>query len=503
MKINKPVLAVILLLLGVLLGALGRGAISDLATTTVARGFVPTVKIAGDINEPFALSSFDGFVVETFTVDGESFKGIPLSSIIQNTTPHWHDNQILLIGDDGLSALLDGDNLAGCYISFSNINGWEAINLYHPISSNIKNLSEIVVISEDAPLGVGVNIITADQNLLNLTPGNLYKKLMPTIPRFEGASTLTHEGREFSASIYSRRRLFALADLLAAIPGERLMITGSRGEQLLKFDRSGYLELKGNRVGYLPVERGREIDTVKGIFVDPPAASITDLYYDSLHYLEQGERVLAIFIDGFGYHQYLHAIREGHAPYLSTLPLSDKALAVYPPITNVGFAAMITGKSPEENGVYARNQRQLKVPTIFAEATAMGKKAGLIKGGIQILDLEIEPVFNLDLNKNGTADDEIFETAREKLRENYDFLMLHFKHVDATGHSYGDLDAHTLEAISTMDSYLEKLVQEWDGLVIITCDHGMHSAESEGDHGLFRFEDMVVPYLIVRGGGKN
>ena len=495
--------AALFLLAGVLLGAIGREVVANFSTNAVTGNFIAAVEIVGDTHETFKINSFEGFVIEDFTYNGEPFKGIRLSEIIENSRPRWTENQIMLIGDDGLSALLEGDSLTGSFIVFSEINGWEAINLNHPISGNIKRLREIVVISTGAPFESSINIITAEQNLFSLTPGNLYKTHMSIFPRFEGASSLSHEGQEYSVSIYSRRRVFPLEDLLPAAEGTKLMIAGARGEHLYKFDRSGYLELKGNTVSYLPAERGRAIEAVRGIILEPPAASIMDLYHDSLHYLERGERVLAVFIDGFGYHQLAYALREGYAPFLSTLPPGDKVLAVYQPVTNVGMAAMITGKTPEENGVFVRNQRQLKLASIFATASAMGKRAGLIQGDKQILDLEIEPLFNLDLNKNGTSDDEIFATARDQMSKSYDFLMVHFKSVDEAGHSYGDLHRNTLQAIGTVDGYIRQLVERWSGVVIITSDHGMHTTEEGGDHGVFRFEDMVVPYLVTKGGGRN
>lgn len=502
MKTTRSSVAVLFLVIGILFGALGRTYIGPLETLTKAVGFVPSVELAGDIETPFKMDTYQGFSIQEFQYKGEAFNGIKLSEILKKASPLWPEHQILLIGDDGFSASIGGSNLEGCYIHFSEANGWEAINLYHPISSNVKRLKEIVVISNNAPIDFGVNIITADQNVLNLTPGNLYKGLMSIIPRFEGTSTMKHEGVKRSTSIYTRRKIFPIESLLKDIQGEKLIIMGSLGEYVF-IDRTGYLELKGNKISYLPSERGRGIDSVKGIIVDPPSTSIMDLYHDSLHCLKRGEKVLAIFVDGYGYHQYLHTLAEGYAPYLSTLPKAKKALGVYQPVTNAGFAAMITGSTPEENGVYSRNQRQLKVPTVFGRAQEMGKKAILIQGDRQVLDLEIQPVFNLDLNKSGTADDEIFETAKEYLPADYDFLMVHFKNVDATGHSYGDMHNSTLEAIRTVDGYIKELVNGWDGVVIITADHGMHSTKDAGNHGVFRFEDMVVPYIVTEGGRKD
>ena len=37
-------------------------------------------------------------------------------------------------------------------------------------------------------------------------------------------------------------------------------------------------------------------------------------------------------------------------------------------------------------------------------------------------------------------------------------------------------------------------------IIIIAADHGMHSVGNEGNHGDFRFEDLIVPYVMIEGG---
>ena len=68
-----------------------------------------------------------------------------------------------------MSAVIDGQDLEGCHLLFSD-RGWEVINLFHPVSSNVKRIQEIVIIAEDAPLDYGINIITQDANLAHFTP---------------------------------------------------------------------------------------------------------------------------------------------------------------------------------------------------------------------------------------------------------------------------------------------------------------------------------------------
>jgi 2,3-bisphosphoglycerate-independent phosphoglycerate mutase len=78
-------------------------------------------------------------------------------------------------------------------------------------------------------------------------------------------------------------------------------------------------------------------------------------------------------------------------------------------------------------------------------------------------------------------------------------MFVHFHGLDDRGHDYGDMDQKTLEYIKTIDDYINELANHWDGKIIITADHGMHSTSESGSHGEFRFEDLIVPYVIIEG----
>ncbi|HMA59664.1 MAG TPA: hypothetical protein VKN64_05160, partial [Halanaerobiales bacterium] len=61
----------------------------------------------------------------------------------------------------------------------------------------------------------------------------------------------------------------------------------------------------------------------------------------------------------------------------------------------------------------------------------------------------------------------------------------------------------TIDVIKKTDDYLKQLAQNWDGKIIITSDHGMHSTKEGRDHGSVLYQDMFVPYLITEGGNSN
>lgn len=242
--------------------------------------------------------------------------------------------------------------------------------------------------------------------------------------------------------------------------------------------------------------------TPTGNEIDYSEGSVMDAYHDTLKYLKNSERVMILYLDGFGYHQYEYAIENGYAPFLEKSNKADQVTTVYEPVTNAGFAAMITGKPPSENGVHSRKEKDLKVISIFGQAQKLNKKALLVEGNIKILNTEIEPLLNIDKNKDGFTDDEVFEKAQKNIQE-YDLIMVHFHGIDDCGHKYGDLAKKTMERIKIVDGYVEQLVLNWEGRVIITSDHGMHKTEQGGSHGEYIEKDLLIPYLITEGMGNK
>ena len=96
---------------------------------------------------------------------------------------------------------------------------------------------------------------------------------MPVVPYFEGASTASHDGKQYGTSVYTYRRLFPLSALLPPESGKRLLAMGRQGAYA-DISADGWLELKDNVFHYLPPDREGGIADVAGIVVDPPAASI-------------------------------------------------------------------------------------------------------------------------------------------------------------------------------------------------------------------------------------
>jgi hypothetical protein len=472
------------------------------AGTGALQGFVPAFEVTGDVEMPLSLKSLEEFPDSGLEPEGRTGKTVSLGDILAKAVPVSKDYSVLLIGDDGLMAEVEGVSAADCHITFSEENAWEAINPKHPVSSNIKRIKEIVVVSAEESTSFGLNIINTVGNMEFITPGGLYKSPMLTFPVFEGRSTIEHDGRENQTSIYTHRKMMPLGDIPCLAEIKRPMAVARDGRQSF-IDCNGYLELRGNSIDYLAPNLKDRIENLVGIITDPPGASNMDTYHDTAYFLDREEDVLVIILDGFGYHQYVHAVQKGYAPFLGSIASAKKALSVYTPVTNAGVAAILTGRLPSENGVHTRKDMDVLVPSIFEYANERSKTSVLVEGNIKILNLEIEPMLNVDKNKNGSTDDEIRDKALGIIEEGNSLMVVHFHGIDDSGHSHGDLSSQTMERIRTTDGYVKELVSRWNGKVIITADHGMHSTSEGGSHGEFRYEDMIVPYIICQGEGDK
>ncbi|MTI54749.1 alkaline phosphatase family protein [Geosporobacter ferrireducens] len=241
-------------------------------------------------------------------------------------------------------------------------------------------------------------------------------------------------------------------------------------------------------------DRDKVIENVVGIYLWEDFNSITDTFYDAKSYLDAGEKVMVVLLDGFSLKQYELAKEREYVTYLSRY-FKHEALSVYTPVTNAGFAAMITGKNPDANGVYDRSFRKMKVESIFGYALNKSRRVLLLEGDIKILDTEIEPVLHMDLNRDGDIDDEIFQTAKMEAQKDYDLIFIHFHGIDDRGHSYGPEALETMDYIKKIDGYIEEISSIWNGPMLLTADHGMHKTENGGSHGMCIQEDMIVPYF--------
>jgi len=232
-----------------------------------------------------------------------------------------------------------------------------------------------------------------------------------------------------------------------------------------------------------------------GIVENPPFENIVNIYGKVLESISRNNNVLIIYIDGLGYEIYRKAISSGTIPYIASLNEGAEALTVYPSITDVTFASMVTGETPKYTGIHSREKIPLSVPTIFDIAAEKVKSSKVIEGNMKILTDEVPTILNIDGNKNDTIDDEIYQCALNELADPPDILVVHFHSYDDFGHKYGPSSQESMNQLGVLDSYIENIIKDYKGNVIITSDHGMHNTKDGGEHGTFLSEDMFIPII--------
>ncbi len=237
-----------------------------------------------------------------------------------------------------------------------------------------------------------------------------------------------------------------------------------------------------------------------GIIENPPRKSIMDIKDMTLESLSNDKQILIIYIDGLGYDLYLHALKNNIIPYMASLDKGDKAITTYPPITDVTFASMVTGKTPKYTTIHDREKKTMPVESMFEIADSMGKTSKLIEGDIRILTCDVETILNIDDNKDGFIDDEIYRYTLKEIKKPKDILLVHFHSYDDLAHLYGPYSDRALEQLSVLDNYIQDIVKNYEGDIIITSDHGMHdTGDGRGMHGLFLSEDLFIPIIVKSG----
>ncbi|MBS7526899.1 alkaline phosphatase family protein [Fusibacter paucivorans] len=496
MKRNQILVIVFLVLIGMLSGC-------QVLHSEKPIGMAPEgLQVLGDVAQFGDVTVYwDTLTKETVVFDENDYTAIPAEMLIAAFQPLEGTREVALIADDGFMVKLPYDTLTDTYIGYREELGWCYLTEKHPVNARIKHIREIIVIGDDADAvgKSGLNIVTKEANV-HLSLGELLAGSYCSIAFLDGSSNL--DGLEID--VMKRKKCIRLSDLLtdagSTLDVSNLLIMDREGEHYYESVSDGYFEVENQKINYISTDLHTVIRDIYGAVINPPAVSNRDNFDDSIHYLEKGQKVVTLFLDGFSYTQY-EAIKATHPDwFLSQLEAVQMATTVYKPVTNAGFAAMITGEVPAVNGVFDRSYRMINCGTIFDRTASMGRSSALIEGDIKILDIQTKTYLNTDDNGDGYTDDEVFERAKALIEsgEQPDYLLVHFHGIDDAGHDYGRFHEKTLQRIEAVNGYVKELraLMSAETKVVITADHGMHDTADGGDHGDFRYEDLIVPYAI-------
>lgn len=463
---------------------------------------LPSLQVIGDLEEWISLHEEWGKLNKSnITYKDATIEAVELYDFISSYLVIYPSFDVVLKAEDGFMVRLDGDTLRDTYIGYATQNEWVYVSEKHPVNSSIKHIKEIIIVKKETEPPnhtKGLNIIHQDKTL-HLSMGELLTHTYQVYPYHDGDTSYEMNGETVSVRVMQEKKVIPLTSIITD-DRHHLLIMNEEGQHRYATDVEGYIDIGQNQVSYMTQDGRTYVRDIKGLMVNPPNHSVMDTYYDTLHFLENNEKVLILFLDGFSYAQYSHMKKHLPHLFLSQVQEVQKASTVYKPVTNAGFAAMITGKEPYVNGVVDRSHRELNVASIFDKAEALHKKSVLIEGNASILNTSVKPILNIDHNKDGYTDDEIYHTAKALLDGSYDLALIHFHSIDEVGHRVGHIHDDVMAQIQVVDDYVQGLVKHWHGKVIIVSDHGMHDTADGGSHGEFRVEDLMVPYVILDGG---
>lgn len=216
------------------------------------------------------------------------------------------------------------------------------------------------------------------------------------------------------------------------------------------------------------------------------------------------DRVVLIFLDGFGYVRYTEALAEGLIPNISSLGEPLIGLTTYPPITSVSTASLLTGAPPEVHGVDQRGIRKTDTETLFDVAVSAGRTAVAVEGeSLSFALRNAEPQLSADFDGNGSTDDNVLANVLSALSGGQpDILFIHFHGIDDAGHTYGPGSPEECAVVAEEDAAVGRILELLPSgtLVVIFADHGMHDVDEEGrlgNHGHLVERDMFIPIFLA------
>ena len=215
----------------------------------------------------------------------------------------------------------------------------------------------------------------------------------------------------------------------------------------------------------------------------------------------QIRRVLILSIDGLRPDAIALAPMPNLLNLMQTSAFTLTAQTVYPSVTLVSHASMLTGLCPSKHGVnwndYLPENGYALGTDLFDLAHAAGLETWMFVGKKKLVQVT-EPASLTGFVFGSDRDTELADQLIAEFPANFGVLFVHFATTDGMGHEYGWLSFEQLSVLRRADEALAKILTELEArnlrsetLVIITADHGGH----ETTHGSTMPEDMTIPWI--------
>jgi predicted AlkP superfamily pyrophosphatase or phosphodiesterase len=214
-------------------------------------------------------------------------------------------------------------------------------------------------------------------------------------------------------------------------------------------------------------------------------------------------RVLILSIDGLRPEAISLAPMPNLQKLMQTSAYTLSAQTVYPSVTLVSHASMLTGLCPAKHGVnwndYIPENGIAEGTDLFDVAHAAGLETWMFVGKTKLKQITASTSLT-GFVKGSDRDSELTDQLLAEFPEHFGVLFVHFATVDGMGHEYGWLSPEYLSVAFRADESLGRILAELDRrnlrnetLVIITADHGGH----ETTHGSHMPEDMTIPWFAT------
>lgn len=210
-------------------------------------------------------------------------------------------------------------------------------------------------------------------------------------------------------------------------------------------------------------------------------------------------QVVVLYIDALGWYRYHRAKEMGITSNISLLGDPVMASSVYPSISVVNAAAIVTGVYPEKSGIDRWDNRTILVDTSLDLAKRSNVSAAWIDSMKPPISLK-EGIINVP-DEDSITDDEVIDRAISEHNKGMRLIYAHIAYTDKMLHMTGSYSQESQEAIAHADVLTGRLLEyiRPGTLVIIVADHGGHDiAGGMGDHGSLLPHDMLIPIFLKK-----
>ncbi len=208
------------------------------------------------------------------------------------------------------------------------------------------------------------------------------------------------------------------------------------------------------------------------------------------------KQVVLFYIDAFGYERYENAMQKGLIANISSLGEPIKAMAVYPSVSQNNAKAMVTGQPPDLikadfRGYLPDNETMLDI------VDGHGMKAVWTDGTSSPVSVK-GTINNVDVDKDGTADDEAVDAAIRQYKEGANLIIIHLKSTDLVMHQYGPYSPEGEASMKLADELAGRMMETLDPgtVLVVWADHGCHTSGDAGNHGTLLPADMYIPIFV-------